>query len=69
MRVWTLKALGHICGHKRHQSYINGGNCHNNGGNTSNIRGDLEQVKYAEQLGIGNVTISERADFKEIGAL
>ena len=38
-------------------------------GAASDTRGDLEQVKYAEQLGIGNVMISERADFKEIGTL
>lgn len=38
-------------------------------GGASDTRGDLEQVKYAEQLGIGNVMISERADFKEIGTL
>lgn len=38
-------------------------------GAASDTRADLEQVKYAEQLGIGNVVISERADFKEIGTL
>ena len=38
-------------------------------GAASDTRGDLEQVKHAEQLGIGNVMISERADFKEIGTL
>lgn len=38
-------------------------------GAASDTRGDLEQVKYAEQIGIGNVMISERADFKEIGTL
>lgn len=38
-------------------------------GAASDTRGDLEQVKYAEQLGIGNVMISERADSKEIGTL
>lgn len=38
-------------------------------GATSDTRGGLEQVKYAEKLGIGNVMISERADFKEIGTL
>ncbi len=38
-------------------------------GAASDTRGDLEQVKYAEQLGIGNVMVSERADFKEIGTL
>lgn len=38
-------------------------------GAASDTKGDLEQVKYAEQLGIGNVMISERPDFKEIGTL
>ena len=38
-------------------------------GAASDTRGDLEHVKFAEQLGIGNVMISERADFKEIGTL
>ena len=38
-------------------------------GAASDTRGNLEQVKYAEQLGVGNVMISERADFKEIGTL
>ena len=38
-------------------------------GAASDTRGDLEQVTYAEQIGIGNVMISERADFKEIGTL
>ena len=38
-------------------------------GAASDTRGDLEQVKFAERIGIGNVMISERADFKEIGTL
>lgn len=38
-------------------------------GAASDTKGDLEQVKYAEQIGIGNVMISERPDFKEIGTL
>ena len=38
-------------------------------GAASDTRGDLEQVKHAERLGIGNVMISERPDFKEIGTL
>ncbi len=38
-------------------------------GGTSDTRGGLDQVRFAEQLGIGNVMVSERADFKEIGTL
>lgn len=38
-------------------------------GGASDTRGGLENIKYAEQIGIGNVMISERADFKEIGTL
>lgn len=38
-------------------------------GAASDTRSDLEQVKHAEKIGIGNVMISERADFKEIGTL
>lgn len=38
-------------------------------GAASDTRGDLEQVKHAEQLGVGNVMISERANYKEIGTL
>lgn len=38
-------------------------------GASSDTRGGLEQVKYAEQLGMGNVMISERADFKAIGPM
>jgi len=38
-------------------------------GSTSETRAELEQVKFAEQLGIGNVMISERADYKEAMAL
>ena len=38
-------------------------------GAVSDTRSELEQIKYADQLGIGNVMISERADYKEIGTL
>ena len=38
-------------------------------GSVSDTRGGLEQIKYAEQLGIGNVMLSERHDFKELGTL
>lgn len=38
-------------------------------GAASDTRSALEQVRFAEQLGIGNVMISERPDFKEISTL
>lgn len=38
-------------------------------GAASDTRGGLEQIKYADQIGIGNVMISERHDYKEIGTL
>lgn len=38
-------------------------------GAASDTRAGLENIKYADQMGIGNVMISERADFKEIGTL
>lgn len=38
-------------------------------GHTRSPRDILKQVQDAEELGIGNVMISERSDYKEIGAL
>ena len=38
-------------------------------GHTRTPRDVLKQVQDAEQLGIGNVMISERADYKEIAAI
>ena len=38
-------------------------------GHTRTPRDVLEQVQEAEALGIGNVMISERWDYKEIGAI
>jgi probable F420-dependent oxidoreductase len=38
-------------------------------GHTRTPRDVLDQVRYAEALGIGNVMISERADYKEIAAI
>lgn len=38
-------------------------------GATQDTQTELEQVKFAEQLGIGSVMISERTDYKEAGAL
>jgi probable F420-dependent oxidoreductase len=38
-------------------------------GHTRTPRDVLDQVRDAEQLGIGNVMISERADYKEIAAI
>ncbi|MFK7914720.1 MAG: LLM class flavin-dependent oxidoreductase, partial [Pseudomonadales bacterium] len=38
-------------------------------GHTRSPRDVLQQVRDAEQLGIGNVMISERADYKEIASI
>lgn len=38
-------------------------------GHTRSPRDVLEQVRRAERLGVGNVMISERADYKEIAAI
>ena len=38
-------------------------------GHTRSPRDVLQQVRDAEELGIGNVMVSERADYKEISAL
>lgn len=38
-------------------------------GSVSDTRSCLEEIQYAEQLGIGNVTVSERIDYREASAL
>ncbi|MBT3898472.1 MAG: TIGR03857 family LLM class F420-dependent oxidoreductase, partial [Gammaproteobacteria bacterium] len=38
-------------------------------GHTRSPRDILQQVRDAESMGLGNVMISERADYKEISAI